>query len=67
MTSEQYERLPALAKAIVDFDREIRARKAEPVADIKFYRELTGRRAELVSAAANVWGVPLHGDGSRAR
>ena len=67
LTTAQYNSLPPLAQQIVDFDRAIRAHKAKPVADLKFYRDLTKRRGELVKAADKAWGVPLHGGGSSAR
>ena len=64
ITQIQYERLPELARSIVDFDRAIKSEKAAAVTDAKFYRALLTQRGVLAKAAARTWGVPSRDDGT---
>ena len=59
LTADQYERLPKLAREIVDMDRETADAVGAPVVKIGLawaLREQQARRCSLTERAANTWG-----------
>jgi hypothetical protein len=69
LTDEQYKRLPALLREIVDCDRELDAIRSRTV--VSFDRsdrpmrefELIGLRAGLTHGAAQIWGTQIGASG----
>jgi hypothetical protein len=67
MNTEQYQRLPALARLLVEYDRAIAAEKAEPLVDLLYFRALRDERRDFRRSAASIWGAPIRGDGPAGR
>lgn len=62
LTPEQYGRLPALARDIVDYDRRlepVRLAKVVPIRAGHVIRELRGEKRALVDRAVQIWGCRL--------
>ena len=70
LTSAQYDRLPSMARAIVDADRSIQTMVRRPVitiADAKVIRDEMRARDRLVANADATWGHQIRGDGTAKR
>ena len=70
LTAAQYDRLPHMARAIVDADRSLKAMTGRPVIsieDAKTIRREMGERDRLVAYAHETWGNQLPGNGTVRR
>lgn len=61
LTQRQYDRLPDLAREIVDVERQIEALCCADVPAFQSYVALKGRCKELAAAAHKIWGHRIEG------